>query len=251
MKLNKQKIEELKQKIKNIKIKMSKEKTEKVPKKYYALLILMLMLGMVTLTNNIKQYNETNKENYTEYNLVDKFVDSNNVDIVNYITDQSSISTNISNMDEAIETLSSNENKIKDAKEEKYIMPVDGEIIKEHATEKLVYSETLGMWKTHPGIDIKANLNDKVKSASGGIVQTIEKDSFYGNVVKITDKEGYIFVYSNLDNKILVEQGDRVKQGDTIGTIGVSATGELQDATHLHFEIIKEGTQVNPLDLIN
>ena len=84
-----------------------------------------------------------------------------------------------------------------------------------------------------------------------GIVQSIEKDSFYGNVVKIINDDGYIFVYSNLDNKIAVKEGDKVKQGNIIGTIGVSATGELADETHLHFEIIKEGTQINPLDLIN
>ena len=48
-----------------------------------------------------------------------------------------------------------------------------------------------------------------------------------------------------------VKHGDNVKQGDIIGTIGVSATGELQDATHLHFEVVKDEAQVNPLDLIN
>ena len=251
MKLNKQKIEELKQKMNIIKDKMTGNKNQKVPNKYYALLILMLILGMATLTNNIKRYNETGKENYVEYNLNEQAVDSNDVDVVNYITDQSSISTYISNTDEAIETLGSNINKEQNTKETKYIMPIEGKIIKEYATEKLVYSETLGMWKTHPGIDIKANLNDNVKSASNGIVQVVVKDSFYGNVVKIADNAGCTFVYSNLDNDIQVKQGDNVKQGDIIGTVGVSATGELQDTTHLHFEVIKDETHVNPLDLIN
>lgn len=251
MKLNKQKIEEIKQKMKNIKDKVVGEKTQKVPKKYYALLILMLMLGMVTLTNNIKQYNESNKQDYIEYNLNDQAVDSNDVDISNYIIDQSSISTNIANMDEAVETLAVNINEDKVTKETKYIMPVEGRILKEYATEKLVYSETLGMWKTHPGIDIKAKLNDDVKSSSDGVVQEITKDSFYGNIVKVTDDEGYTFIYSNLDNNIKVKQGDNVKQGDIIGTVGVSATGELQDETHLHFEVIKNEEQINPLDLIN
>ncbi len=251
MKLNKQKIAEIKQRMKNIKDKIAGDKTEKVPKKYYALLILMLMLGMVTLTNNIKQYNEVNREDYVEYNLNEQAADSDDVDVESYITDQSSISTNTSNIDEAIETLASNVNKEQSKKETKYIMPIHGEFLKEYATEKLVYSETLGMWKTHPGIDIKANLNDNVKSASDGTVQTVEKDSFYGNVVKITDNAGYMFVYSNLDNNIQVKQGDSVKQGDIIGTVGVSAMGELQDETHLHFEVIKDGMQVNPLDLIN
>jgi len=251
MKLSKQKIEEIKQKTKNIKDKIMGDKTKKVPKKYYTLLILMIMLGMLTLNNNIKQYNEASREDYIEYNLKEQTVDPRHVDVVNYITDQSSISTNISNMDEAIETISSNSNKVKDTKETKYIMPVNGEILKEHATQKLVYSETLGMWKTHPGIDIKAKLNDKVKSASNGRVQEVEQDNFYGYVVRIVDSTGYTFVYSNLDKDILVKQGDDIKQGNIIGTVGVSATGELADETHLHFEVIKDGLQLNPLDLIN
>ncbi len=252
MKFNKQKTEEIKQKIKAIKEKIVGDKTERVPKKYYALLILMLMLGAVTLTNNIKKYNESNKEDYIEYDFKEQEADSNDVDIVNYLIDQSSISTSIANMDEAIETLSPSGNVEQErTKKREYIMPVTGEILKEHATEKLVYSETLGMWKTHPGIDIKANLSDNVKSVCAGTVQSIEKDSFYGNVVKITDNAGYTFVYSNLDSDIQVKQGDSVKQGEIIGTVGVSATGELADETHLHFEVIKDETQVNPLDLIN
>ena len=211
----------------------------------------MLMLGMVTLTNNIKQYKESNSEDYIEYNLNNQTVASDDVDVVNYITDQSSISTDLANMDESIETLSENTNKEQRKKETKYIMPIEGEILKEYATEKLVYSKTLGMWKTHPGIDIKARLNDNVKSASNGVVQSVEKDSFYGNVVKITDNAGYTFVYSNLDSDIQIKQGDSVKQGDIIATVGVSATGELADETHLHFEVIKDETRINPLDLIN
>ena len=251
MKLNKQKIQELKEKLKNIRDKISGNKSEKVPKKYYTLLILMILLGMLTLTNNIKQYNKVSKEQYNEYHLEEQAVDSNDIEVANYKTDESSISTTIANINEAIETLSTSANKEKDTKETKYIMPLNGEILKEFATERLVYSETLGMWKTHPGVDIKAKLNDSVKSSSDGIVQKIEKDNFYGNVIKIVDDAGYIFVYGNLDNEINVKEGDSVKQGNIIGTVGVSATGELADETHIHFEVIKDETHVNPLDLIN
>ena len=107
------------------------------------------------------------------------------------------------------------------------------------------------MCKTHPGIDIKGDLGTEIKSSSDGIVQTIQQDGFYGNTVKILDSEGYIFVYSNLDGEISLKEGDSIKQGEIIGKIGVSAAGELADESHLHFEIIKDETQVNPVDLIN
>lgn len=248
MKFNKQKIEEIKIKIKNVKEKIINNENSKVSKKYYVLLILMLMIAIITLSNNISRYSKSRKEDYTKYYLEDSSAsNTDNLQIENYLTAASSINTTEPNIGEVIETISANsvENT------EEYIMPVDGEIIKECAVEKLVYSETLGMWKTHPGIDIKAEIESNVVSASSGIVQEVEKDSFYGNVVKVIEDSGYIFVYANLDDEIKLSKGDKVNKGDVIGQIGVSATGELLDTAHLHFEIIKEEKQINPLDLIN
>lgn len=246
MKFNKQKIEDIKGKVKNIKAKITSSEKSKVPKKYYGLLILMLLLGMTTLSKNISEYNKSRREDFKEYELENRQVDSVEVEVTNYQIAESSISTTEPNMEEeqVIETISSNS-------KTDYIMPIDGEITKEYATEKLVYSETLGMWKTHPGIDIKAKLGEQVKSVSNGIVQSVEQDSFYGNTVKILDNQGYIFVYSNLDNNIVLKEGEKVERGDVIGIVGVSAAGELADETHLHFEVIKDEIQVNPLDLIN
>lgn len=249
MNLNKQKIDEIKYKIKNIREKLTNTNKEKVPKKYYALLILMLLLGIMTLSNNIKEYNNSNQEQYKEYELDKKEAASQSVKLENYQTAESSISTTESNLiiEEAVETISNNNEAVRT----KYIMPVDGEIIKSYATEKLVYSETLGMWKIHPGIDIKAEFGAYVKSSSDGVIKVIEKDSFYGNSIKIISNAGYVFVYSNLDDPISLREGDEVKQGEIIGRVGVSAAGELADKSHLHFEIIKDEIQVNPLDLIN
>ena len=247
MKLNKQKIDEIKNKINKVKEKITSDSKEKVPKRYYALLILMLLLGVVTLTSNIERYNKSKKEDYIEYEYKEQEVDASVVQVQNYQIAQSSISTlepNITEDDQAIPTISSSSNS-------SYIMPLDGPVIKEFASKKLVYSETLGMWKTHPGIDIKAKLGDKVKSAGNGKIQEIVQDSFYGNTIKILDEAGYIFVYSNLDNDIELKVGDKVDKGDIIGIVGVSAKGELQEQTHLHFEVIKDKVQVNPEDLIN
>ena len=150
MKLNKQKIEEIKNKINNVKEKITSDSKQKVPKRYYALLILMLLLGVITLTRNIEQYNKSREEDYIEYEFKEQEVDASVVQVENYQTAQSSISTlepNITEDEQAIPTISSSSNL-------NYIMPLEGDIIKEFAKEKLVYSETLGMWKTHPGIDI-------------------------------------------------------------------------------------------------
>ena len=55
-------------------------------------------------------------------------------------------------------------------------MPVEGEVQKEYAKDKLVYSETLKEWVTHTGIDIKAEKTTVVKAAEEGTVIAIKND---------------------------------------------------------------------------
>lgn len=245
IKCNIQMINSIKGKIENIKNKMKNNSKTKVPKKNYALLLLMLLLGVATLSNNIRAYNKSNKESFEEYKLEENTqINSDKVQNNTYETAESSIFTTESNeIVDAVETVSNNI-------EAAYIMPVDGDIIKDFANDTLVYSKTLDMWKTHPGIDIKASIGTKIVSVCDGKVEEIEDNSFYGNTVKITDKQGYTFVYSNLDSDIKVKEGDTIDKGDTIGVVGVSSTGEIADEAHLHFEILKEGEYINPLELL-
>ena len=225
------------------KIKIGKE-NKKTPVKYYTLLVLMLALGVISLTNNIKRYNKTNKESYNEYTLYE----NNNSNIVAsnkvYLTAESSIYTTDDNMlkeSDAVETISQNNDRL--------FLPVFGEIIKEYAIDKLVYSKTLGMWNTHPGIDIKADIGTDVISISDGKVIDIIYDEFYGNTIEIED-DTYLYKYSNLDNVVSLKIGDNVKKGDIIGSVGISAKGELQDDSHLHFEVLNDNSQINPLELL-
>jgi len=81
MKFNKQKLEQLKEKIGNIKAKMMQDKKERVPKKYYGLLILMLLIGIITLSNNMKEYSKSRKENYREYIIQKNELDTKNITI--------------------------------------------------------------------------------------------------------------------------------------------------------------------------
>ena len=53
-------------------------------------------------------------------------------------------------------------------------------------------------------------------------------------------------MYSNLLTAEFVVQGEKVKQGQTLGTIGSSATFEISDEPHLHFEMLKDSEYVDP-----
>ena len=131
-------------------------------------------------------------------------------------------------------------------KELKFEAPVSGEIIKDFATDSLIYSNTLEEWTTHSGIDIKADKTSIVKSSEAGKIESIKNDPRYGLTITINHENGFKTIYSSLLSSDFVKVGDKVEKGDTIGTVGDSANFEIADDSHLHFEMYKDGKQVNP-----
>ena len=136
-------------------------------------------------------------------------------------------------------------------KEIKFEKPVEGEILKEYAKDNLVYSNTLNEWTTHMGIDIKAEKTTVVKAAYEGTVESIKNDPRYGLTVIIKHDDGFKTVYSNLLTAEFVVEGEKVTTGQTIGTVGNTATFEVADESHLHFEILKDNVQVDPTIYVN
>ena len=127
-----------------------------------------------------------------------------------------------------------------------FTMPVDGEILKPYGREKLIYSDTLKEWTTHLGIDIKADKTTVVKSSADGVVKSIKNDPRYGLTIVVEHQNGFSSVYANLLTSEFVVVGEKVKAGQTLGTVGNSATFEIVDENHLHFEILKDGEAVDP-----
>lgn len=136
--------------------------------------------------------------------------------------------------------------KVEEKKELKFQAPVEGEIIKDYAKETLIYSKTLDEWTTHLGIDIAGKKTAVVKAAEDGVVESIKNDPRYGLTITISHIDGFKTVYSNLLTTEFVTEGKNVKKGDTIATIGESASFEILDETHLHFEMYKDEASVNP-----
>ncbi len=127
-----------------------------------------------------------------------------------------------------------------------FSFPIDGEILKDFSKENLVYSDTLDEWTTHLGIDFKANKTDIVKASADGVVKTIKNDPRYGLTIVLEHEGGFESVYSSLLSSEFVTVGESVKAGDAIGTVGNTATFEITDETHLHFELKKDGSNVDP-----
>lgn len=131
-------------------------------------------------------------------------------------------------------------------KELEFQAPVVGEITKDFAMETLVYSETLDEWCTHSGIDIKADKAAVVVASESGKVESIKNDPRYGLTVIISHGNGFKTMYSNLLTAEFVKEGEEVEKGQTIATVGETASFEIADDTHLHFEMYKDGEAVNP-----
>ena len=143
--------------------------------------------------------------------------------------------------------ISINEEQIEEtAKDPSFIKPVEGEKIKDYSKDNLVYSSTLDEWTTHLGIDFAAEKTDIVKAAADGKVKSIKNDPRYGLTVVIEHENEFESIYSSLLTAEFINVGEEVKQGQTIATVGNTARFEISDETHIHFEIKKDGINVDP-----
>lgn len=133
-----------------------------------------------------------------------------------------------------------------------FVSPANGTLTQQHSATIPVFSETLGAWRIHTGIDICTDEGADVYAAAGGEVTKIYSDNLLGLSVEITHSGSVKTVYSNLadDGSITVSVGDRVSKGDKIGTVGDTSISELAEEAHLHFEMLVNDSSVNPLDYI-
>ena len=100
----------------------------------------------------------------------------------------------------------------------------------------------------HKGVDLSAAVGSRVSApAAGKIIYAGFNNGGYGNLVEISHGNGFVTKYAHL-NKIYVKKGDFVAYNQAIGEVGRTgrATG-----SHLHYEVLYNGKNVNPLTFIN
>jgi murein DD-endopeptidase MepM/ murein hydrolase activator NlpD len=98
--------------------------------------------------------------------------------------------------------------------------------------------------KMHPGIDFAASIGTPIYATADGTVEQVSvKFSGYGKMVEIDHGFGYRTRYAHMHG-FAVRSGQSVKRGDLIGYVG--NTG-MSTAPHLHYEVLINGGQVNPV----
>jgi murein DD-endopeptidase MepM/ murein hydrolase activator NlpD len=131
------------------------------------------------------------------------------------------------------------------------IMPIaNGELLAEYSEGELVKSSTSGIWQTHNGVDISAEVNTPVQAVADGTVTKVYEDALLGYCVTI-DHTDYVANYCNLDAGVVVLEGDTVEKGSIIGTVGDTSVSESALDSHLHFETLVGGKYTNPMGIID
>ena len=132
-----------------------------------------------------------------------------------------------------------------------YVLPIDGEVFNGFSNGELVKNETLKEWRTHDGIDIKAEQGAQVLAVADGKVSKVYKDQMWGTVVEITHGGKIVSYYYGLGENVLVKEGDKVEIKTPVGTLGNTNLAESAMDSHLHFGMKQDGKWVDPMVLMD
>ena len=126
-----------------------------------------------------------------------------------------------------------------------FIMPVEGIISGVYGSQRILNGKP--RWP-HYGIDIAAKKGTMIISSGSGTVTMAEDDLYYtGGTIIMDHGHGISTIYSHLEN-VLVSVGDKINQGDFIGTVG--STGR-STGPHLDFRVNWFQTRLDPMSVIN
>ena len=123
-----------------------------------------------------------------------------------------------------------------------FIKPVEGVVSSEFGLRDVANPVVS---KNHTGIDIAANTGTKIVAAMEGTVTVSSTTGDYGYHIKITNGD-VSTLYAHC-SKLYVKEGDVVTQGQEIAEVG--STGK-STGPHLHFEIMRGQTYINPRNIL-
>ena len=126
--------------------------------------------------------------------------------------------------------------------------PVSGRVLNAYSGDELVYSSTLGDWRTHNGVDYACAQDAQVCAPAAGKVTAVDTDSRWGSVVCIEDSAGRIWRVCGTTDPA-VHTGDEVSVGQTLGRAG-SIPNECAEETHIHLEVLQGEQYLDPAKLL-
>ena len=127
---------------------------------------------------------------------------------------------------------------------DQFIMPVEGIISGVYGSQRILNGKP--RWP-HYGIDIAAKKGTMIRSSGSGTVTMAEDDLYYtGGTIIMDHGHGISTIYSHLET-VMVSVGDKINQGDIIGTVG--STGR-STGPHLDFRVNWFQTRLDPMSIL-
>lgn len=194
------------------------------------MILMMIMIIFSQMAMEIYAYSFIATKNINDIETVDKILEMKNRNT--QISDKNS-------------KKKSESKKLKTSVSEKasavsFIMPVKNGITTS------VFGETISRTSAHLGHDWAVETGTKVRASADGIVERAYYSESYGYNVLLSHENGLETRYAHL-SKLKVKTGEIVKQNEVIGLSG--STGD-STGPHLHFEVIQDGTRINPIEML-
>jgi len=127
------------------------------------------------------------------------------------------------------------------------VMPATGPVTSPYGMRR---HPITGVWKLHDGTDFGASCGSPIRAAAAGIVVSTTSASSYGNRLIIdhgTGVAGHLVTSYNHAQGYSVVVGDRVAAGQVIGAVGSPG---LATGCHLHFQVWRDGTLIDPMTVL-
>ena len=109
------------------------------------------------------------------------------------------------------------------------------------------FGDTISRTASHNGHDWAVNTGTKVRAAAEGVVELAYFSERYGYNILINHNNGFKTRYAHL-SEVKVSKGEKVEQSQVIALSG--STG-FSTGPHLHFEVVKDGKRVNPIEYVS
>ena len=131
----------------------------------------------------------------------------------------------------------------------RFTLPVNGGIAADYSMGVPVFSDTMGDYRTHNGVDLRAEPGAEVRAIGDGTVISVTDDRLYGNVVTVDHGNGVVSTLCGLADEDLIRSGAAVDASTVIGRVG-EIPAEAKEESHVHLEIRENGTLTDPLALL-
>ena len=127
--------------------------------------------------------------------------------------------------------------------------PASGAVLIGYSMDQTVFFSTLEQYKYNPALIIGGEVGETISASAAGSVTNIEDTGQTGTTVTLDMGNGYSAVYGQLTD-VPLSVGDYVASGETVGILNEPTKYYSVEGPNLYFEILKDGTPVDPMNFM-